>query len=187
MAGRASGRKSAPSASCAGSDAWWPSSGPLASHRGPPPVRAAGLCCTSARARSNSCQTAAVKRCGTRRDSWSCASSKIPANRPVLGDLVGLRGTADNRARLPRNDGVLGSIPSVGSKKAQQTAAFLFRPTLANDAALPTSANIRPTSGQHPANIRPQVASSRLVMGPLQDVLESPPSSPRTGNILIWA
>ena len=43
-----------------------------------------------------------------------------------------------------RNDGVLGSIPSVGSKKVQQTAAFLFRPTLANDAALPTSANIQP-------------------------------------------
>ena len=45
---------------------------------------------------------------------------------------------------ITRNDGVLGSIPSVGSKKAQQTAAFLFRPTLANDAALPTFANIRP-------------------------------------------
>jgi len=50
---------------------------------------------------------------------WACVEARL---------------ASQARSGATRNDGVLGSIPSVGSKKAQQTAAFLFRPTLANDA-----------------------------------------------------
>ncbi len=55
------------------------------------------------------------------------------------------------RSGATRSDGVLGSIPSVGSTKAQQTAAFLCRPTLARPCRSCRSAN----TGRHSACAAP--------------------------------
>ena len=60
-----------------------------------------------------------------------------------MGLCGGYGGTAGT-VRHDSQGGVLGSFPSVGSTKAQQTAAFLYRPTFANDATLPTLADVRP-------------------------------------------